>query len=79
MPAIRRAVCVTVRCLAAHYGSRVQSRIELAQDLFRLYAQAMPLPKLRIQEIPFDDPESNNMFRPTAEKPLLATPAAIEM
>ncbi|MCA9085207.1 MAG: hypothetical protein KDA81_14180 [Planctomycetaceae bacterium] len=39
----------------------------------------MSLPKLKSQEIPFDHPESINMFRPTAEKPLVATLAAIEM
>jgi len=37
------------------------------------------LPKLKDQEIPLDDPASNNFFRPTAEKPFLATPAAIQM
>src|SRR5205085_2906360 len=35
------------------------------------------LPVLKLQEIPFDSPESCNMFRPLAEKPFLATPAAI--
>lgn len=37
------------------------------------------LPTLKTQEIPLDDPESNNMFRPGPDKPLVATPAAIEM
>ncbi len=32
---------------------------------------------LQPQEIPFDHPESVNMFRPSPEKPFLATPAAI--
>ena len=36
------------------------------------------LPVLKQQEIPFDSPESVNMFRPSAEKPFVATPAAIE-
>jgi hypothetical protein len=35
------------------------------------------LPSLKQQEIPLDDPESVNMFRPGPEKPLVATPAAI--
>lgn len=35
-------------------------------------------PILKTQEIPFDDEESCNMFQPSAEKPFLATPAAIE-
>jgi hypothetical protein len=38
----------------------------------------MATPILKVQEIPFDDPESNNMFAPGANKPLVATPAAIE-
>lgn len=37
------------------------------------------IPHLKEQEIPLDDPESTNMFQPTPDKPLLATPAAIEL
>src|SRR4051812_47956392 len=37
------------------------------------------LPPLRIQEIPYDHEDSTNMFRPSAEKPFLATPDAIAM
>ena len=37
------------------------------------------LPSLKPQEVPFDDPDSTNMFRPGPEKPLVATPAAIEL
>ena len=37
------------------------------------------LPSLKPQEIPLDHPDSNNMFQPTPDKPLLATPAAIAM
>ena len=37
------------------------------------------MPTLKTQEIPFDAPESNNLFRPGPNKPLVATPAAIEM
>ena len=33
---------------------------------------------LQPQEIPFDDPDSYNMFRPSPEKPLVATPGAVE-
>jgi hypothetical protein len=33
---------------------------------------------LKPQEVPFDSVESNNMFQPSAEKPLLATPGAIQ-
>lgn len=36
-------------------------------------------PTLQPQEIPLDHPESCNMFAPSAEKPFVATPAAIEM
>ena len=36
-------------------------------------------PNLRPQEIPFDDPASCEMFVPSADKPFVATPAAIEM
>ena len=39
----------------------------------------MDLPQLKPQEIPFDHPDSTNMFRPGPDKPLVATPAAIEM
>jgi len=35
------------------------------------------LPVLKQQEIQFDSPESCNMFRPSADKPFVATPAAI--
>ena len=37
------------------------------------------IPSLKPQEIPFDDPESNNMFQPGPDKPFVATSAAIEM
>ncbi|MBI5757309.1 MAG: hypothetical protein HZA46_02180 [Planctomycetales bacterium] len=37
------------------------------------------LPTLKPQEIPFDHPDSNNMFRPGPDKSFVATPAAIEM
>ena len=37
------------------------------------------LPTLKTQEIPLDSPESSNMFWPAPDKPLVATPAAIEM
>lgn len=39
----------------------------------------MENPVLKIQEIPYDHPDSRYFFRPSAEKPFLATPAAIEM
>ena len=38
----------------------------------------MEKPILKRQEVPFDDPASDNFFEP-GEKPLVATPAAIEM
>jgi hypothetical protein len=34
---------------------------------------------LKPQEIPFDHPESDRLFQPGSDKPLVATPAAIEM
>ena len=37
----------------------------------------MPLPELQPQEIPFDHPDSVNMFQPGPEKPFVSTPAAI--
>ena len=37
------------------------------------------MPRLKDQEVPFGDPESCNMFLPNNEKPLVATPAAIEL
>ena len=33
-----------------------------------------PLPHLKQQDISFDHPDSNNMFPPSPEKPMLATP-----
>lgn len=39
----------------------------------------MSLPKLKIQEIPCDHPDSNCQFIAGPDKPLLSTPAAIEM
>ena len=38
-----------------------------------------PLPTLKEQEIDYDNPDSNNMFQPSAEKPFVATPPAIEL
>ena len=38
----------------------------------------MVTPILKTQEIPFGHPESCNMFAPSPDKPLVATPAAIE-
>ena len=37
----------------------------------------MPLPTLKPQEIPFDDPASDCFFQPSDKKPFLATPAAL--
>lgn len=37
------------------------------------------LPSLKQQEIPYDHPDSVNMFRPAADKPFVATPDAIDM
>ena len=34
---------------------------------------------MKQQEIPLNDPDSCNMFRPGPEKPLVATPAAIAL
>jgi hypothetical protein len=39
----------------------------------------MEKPILKIQEIPFDHPDSRYMFQPSPEKPFVATPAAIEV
>jgi hypothetical protein len=35
--------------------------------------------RLKPQEIPVDDAASHCMFRPSADKPLLATPAALDI
>jgi len=35
--------------------------------------------RLKRQEIPFTDPASNCFFRPSADKPFVATPAALEV
>ena len=45
----------------------------------RDFYHPVPIPKLKPQEIPLDDPDSRNMFQPTAEKPFVATPAAIDL
>lgn len=39
----------------------------------------MKNPILKAQEIPYDHPESVNMFQPGPDKPFLTTPAAIEL
>ncbi len=39
----------------------------------------MDKPILKVQEIPFEDPDSRYMFQPSAEKPFVATPACIEL
>ena len=39
----------------------------------------MKLPTLQPQEIQFDHEESDNHFRPSADKPLVATPAALDL
>jgi hypothetical protein len=39
----------------------------------------MKMPTLQPQEIPLDDPESCNMFRPGPDRPFVATAAAITM
>lgn len=36
-------------------------------------------PILKVQEIAFDDPESCKFFQPSADKPFVATPRAIEV
>lgn len=45
----------------------------------RRYARRMNSLTLKAQELPFDHPDSTNMFQPTPEKPFVATPAAIDM
>lgn len=39
----------------------------------------MKRPILKTQEIPLDSPDSCNFFRPSEEKPFVATPGAIEL
>jgi hypothetical protein len=39
----------------------------------------MEHPILKQQEIPYDHPDSRYMFRPSADKPFLATPPAIAL
>ena len=38
-----------------------------------------PVLTLKPQEVPFDSPESDCMFQPSAEKPLLATPEVVRV
>jgi hypothetical protein len=40
---------------------------------------SMLKPILKVEEIPFDHPDSHYMFQPGPEKPFLATPAAIAL
>ena len=47
--------------------------------IFARLRNLVKLPMLRPQEIPLDHLESANMFQARPDKPLLATPAAIEM
>jgi hypothetical protein len=39
----------------------------------------MEKPVLKVQEIPYDHPDSRYMFQPGPEQPFLSTPAAIAM
>ena len=39
----------------------------------------MEKPILLVQEIPYDDRDSRYMFQPSAERPFVATPAAIAL
>jgi hypothetical protein len=39
----------------------------------------MEKPILKVQEIPYDHPDSRYMFQPTSDKPFVATSAAIAM
>lgn len=39
----------------------------------------METPIIKVQEIPYDHPDSRYMFQPGPEKPFLGTPAAIAM
>lgn len=48
------------------------------QSAIALSLTPMDLPKLKLQEISFDDPASINRFQPGPEKPFVATPAAID-
>ena len=50
---------------------------ELGHDTDNFFASDAMTHKT--QEIPFDHPDSKYMFEPSAEKPFLATPGAIEM
>lgn len=53
---------------------------EIDTPLFRGHSLIVSeLPRLKSQEIPFDHPDSCNMFQPGPDKPFVATPDAIEM
>jgi len=56
-------------------GYRIAHSLDAVKE--QLYSRGMPI--LKLQEIPFDHPNSKYMFQPSAEKPFVATPAAIEM
>ena len=46
---------------------------------FRLGAESYGIEILKVQEIPYDDPDSRYMFQPSPQKPFVTTPAAIAM
>ena len=46
---------------------------------YSLLLPIMENPILKLQEIPFDSPDSRYMFQPSPLKPFLATPAAINL
>ena len=48
-------------------------------DLVRPRRYSPPVLNLKSQEMPFNSPESDCTFRPSAEKPLLATPEVIRV
>jgi hypothetical protein len=51
----------------------------LLDGLFSGTLPTVNKPILKVQEVSHDDPDSCNHFRPSTEKPFVATPGAIEM
>lgn len=50
----------------------VGSQLRKADDPLKI----IPLPRLKMQEVPYDAPGSDYRFQPSVRKPLVVTPAA---
>lgn len=58
--------------------SPLERRVVAARSPYFFAVHRMLLPSLKMQDVSFTDPASRYLFRPGADKPFVATPAAIK-